>query len=205
LELWDLIAYLHGKDGSVVRSFRHGAIRGIPMVVHAANQWTGGVYWNIRKSMKAKMKSILTILLLRGSTAFVRILAPWHRRFRNFISALGRTPLDEWSARRKGLYLHRTTQHWKTRTNILALSEIRTHGLSVQEIKARATGTGSLVITGLKTICVVLINCFTAVHIWNVFLLRVMLIGRDFCCKYKRIISNRDVLLQNKSHYRYFF
>jgi hypothetical protein len=27
----------------------------------------------------------------------------------------GRIPLDEWSARRRGLYLHRTTQHIDTR------------------------------------------------------------------------------------------
>jgi hypothetical protein len=30
------------------------------------------------------------------------------------IETLGRTPLDEWSTRRKGLYLHRTTQHRNT-------------------------------------------------------------------------------------------
>jgi hypothetical protein len=29
----------------------------------------------------------------------------------------GRTPLDEWSARRRDLYLHRTTQHINTRDN----------------------------------------------------------------------------------------
>jgi hypothetical protein len=31
------------------------------------------------------------------------------------IDTYGRTPLDEWSARRRGLYLHRTTQHRNTR------------------------------------------------------------------------------------------
>jgi hypothetical protein len=34
--------------------------------------------------------------------------------FRNLINTHGRTPSDEWSARRKGLYLHRTTQHINT-------------------------------------------------------------------------------------------
>jgi hypothetical protein len=38
--------------------------------------------------------------------------------FRGFlmthIQTHGRTPLDEWSARRRGLYLHRTTQHINT-------------------------------------------------------------------------------------------
>jgi hypothetical protein len=37
-----------------------------------------------------------------------------------------RTPLDEWSARRWGLYLHRATQE----TNIHAISGIRTHDSS---------------------------------------------------------------------------
>jgi len=59
----------------------------------------------------------------------------------------GRTSLDDLSARRKSLYLHRTTQHTKTKTNIHTLSGIQTHDLSVQAIKAyalddAATGTG---------------------------------------------------------------
>jgi hypothetical protein len=37
-----------------------------------------------------------------------------------------------------GLYLHRTTQHRKTKTKVRALSGIRTHGLSDQAIKAYA-------------------------------------------------------------------
>jgi hypothetical protein len=37
----------------------------------------------------------------------------------------GRTPLDEWSARRRGLYLHRTTKHIDTETNINTPREIR--------------------------------------------------------------------------------
>jgi hypothetical protein len=39
-------------------------------------------------------------------------------KFRDFFFwTLGRTPLDEWSVRHKGLYLHRTTQHRNTQTN----------------------------------------------------------------------------------------
>jgi hypothetical protein len=38
----------------------------------------------------------------------------------------------------QGLYLHRTAQHRQTRTNIHALSGIRTHNPSVREIKAHA-------------------------------------------------------------------
>jgi hypothetical protein len=43
-------------------------------------------------------------------------------------------------SRRKCLYLHRTTEDRKTRTNIHALSGIRTHDLSVEVIKAFALG-----------------------------------------------------------------
>jgi hypothetical protein len=46
------------------------------------------------------------------------------------------TPLDERSARRKGLYLPGTTQHRNTMTNIHALNGIRTHDLIVQAMKA---------------------------------------------------------------------
>jgi hypothetical protein len=39
----------------------------------------------------------------------------------------------------QGLYLHRTTQHRKTRTNIHALSGIRTHDPSTQPAKTHAS------------------------------------------------------------------
>jgi hypothetical protein len=39
----------------------------------------------------------------------------------------------------EGLYLHRTTQHRKTRTNIHALSGIRTHDPSNQLAKTHAS------------------------------------------------------------------
>jgi hypothetical protein len=58
------------------------------------------------------------IIIISGSTVLVRPLAASHRRFRNLIKTLVRTPLDEWSANRKGLYLHRTTQHRNTKKNI---------------------------------------------------------------------------------------
>jgi hypothetical protein len=50
----------------------------------------------------------------------------------NLIKTRGRTPSDELSARRKGLYLHRTTQHRNTKTNINASNGIRTHDPSNQ-------------------------------------------------------------------------
>jgi hypothetical protein len=76
-------------------------------------------------------------IIISGSTVLVRILAALHRRFRN-LKTLGRAPLDEWSARRKGLYLHRTTQHRNTKTNIHASSGIRTHDPSNQVAKTYA-------------------------------------------------------------------
>jgi hypothetical protein len=82
-------------------------------------------------------------IIISGSTVLVRILAASHRRFRNLI----RTPLDKWSVRRKGLFLHRTTQNRNTKTNTHASSGIRTHGPSKQAAKtyaldSAATGIG---------------------------------------------------------------
>jgi hypothetical protein len=74
---------------------------------------------------------IIIIIIISGSTVLVRILAASHRRLRNLIKTLCITPLDEWSARRKGLYLHKITQqqktHRNTKTNIHVSSGIRTH------------------------------------------------------------------------------
>jgi hypothetical protein len=53
---------------------------------------------------------------LYGTTAHVRLCLPLYRGFlitHNYTH--GTTPLDEWSALRRGLYLHRTTQHVNTR------------------------------------------------------------------------------------------
>jgi hypothetical protein len=68
----------------------------------------------------------------------LRTLAASHRRFFNLIKTLARTPLDERSARRKGLYLHKTTQH--RNTNIHALSVIRILDPSNQAAKTYALG-----------------------------------------------------------------
>ena len=56
------------------------------------------------------------------ATSFLRFLDHTQRR-----TTAGRTPLDEWSARRRDLYL--ITQH-SQQTNIHALGRIRTHDLS---------------------------------------------------------------------------
>jgi hypothetical protein len=54
------------------------------------------------------------------------------RGFCDYTQAHGRTPLAEWSARRRDLYLHRTTQHINTTDNIHASSRIRTRDPSNQ-------------------------------------------------------------------------
>jgi hypothetical protein len=79
--------------------------------------------------------------------------------FLDLIYTFGRTPLGEWSTRRKGLYLHRTKQHKNTRTNIHALSGIRTHDLSAQKMKAyasdrAATGTSYKMTYDVSTVLV---------------------------------------------------
>jgi hypothetical protein len=81
---------------------------------------------------------IFIIIVISDSTVLVRTLAATHSRFRNVIKTLGltlMTPLDEWSAHRKGLYLRRTTQHRNTKTNIHASSGIRTQDPSNQAAK----------------------------------------------------------------------
>jgi hypothetical protein len=54
--------------------------------------------------------------------------------FRQMVGLLGRVISPS-----QGLYLHRTTQHRKTRTNIHALSGIRTHDPSNQPAKTHAS------------------------------------------------------------------
>jgi hypothetical protein len=73
--------------------------------------------------------------IITGSIVLARTSAALHRKFRNLIQTLGRTPLDEWPASREGLYLHRTTQRRNTKTNIPALSGVRTHDPSNQAAK----------------------------------------------------------------------
>jgi hypothetical protein len=53
---------------------------------------------------------IIIVVIISGSTDLLRTLSASHQTFRN-LKTLSRTPLDEWSARRKGLYLQmKTTQ-----------------------------------------------------------------------------------------------
>jgi hypothetical protein len=61
---------------------------------------------------------IIIIIIISGSTVLVTKLAASRRRFRDLIKTLVRFPLNEISARLKGLYLHRTTQHRNTQTNM---------------------------------------------------------------------------------------
>jgi hypothetical protein len=73
-----------------------------------------------------------------------------YRRFlelvRHTVGLLGRVISPS-----QGLYLHRTTQHRKTRTNIHTLSGIRTHEPSNQPAKTHASDRTATV-TGIVTI-----------------------------------------------------
>jgi hypothetical protein len=74
-----------------------------------------------------------------GTTSHVRLLSFSVFKFLNHTETHVRTPLDEWWARRRSLYLHRTTQE----KNIHALSRIRTRDSSNQvgaELRLRPLG-----------------------------------------------------------------
>ena len=64
-----------------------------------------------------------TALQWAMASSCTRILDHTQRRI-----TVGRTPLDEWSARRRDLYL--TTHNTQQKTDIHATGEIRTHSLS---------------------------------------------------------------------------
>jgi hypothetical protein len=68
--------------------------------------------------------------------------------FRHMVGLLGRVVSPS-----QGLYLYRTTQHRKTRTNIHALSEIRNHDPSNQPAKTHASDRTTTV-TGKKRLLV---------------------------------------------------
>jgi hypothetical protein len=59
---------------------------------------------------------VIVIIIISGSTVLVRTLATSDGRFRNLIKTLGRTSLDEWSARHRDLCLQRIKQHRNTHT-----------------------------------------------------------------------------------------
>jgi predicted component of type VI protein secretion system len=79
----------------------------------------------------------------RGRLTYRRFL----ELFRHMVGLLGRVISPS-----RGLYLHRTTQHTKTRTNIHALSGIRTHDPSNQPAKTHASDRTATV-TGRLTLC----------------------------------------------------
>jgi hypothetical protein len=66
--------------------------------------------------------------------------------FRHMVGLLGRVISPS-----QGLYLHRTTQHRRTRTNIHALSGIRTHNPSNQSAKTH-TSDRTATVTGICTV-----------------------------------------------------
>jgi hypothetical protein len=75
--------------------------------------------WLHVKCLHAKNRMNLYIQICKNTYSFIFLSFPtWNiRPFRGFCDHTykthGRSPLDEWSARRRDLYLHRTTQHIK--------------------------------------------------------------------------------------------
>jgi hypothetical protein len=74
---------------------------------------------------------IITTIILLAFTTHLRVLASFFLRFQDHTqwhTTVGRTPLDEWSARRRDLYLTDTQQ--SQQTNIHAPGGIRTRNPS---------------------------------------------------------------------------
>jgi hypothetical protein len=82
-----------------------------------------------------------------GRLAYRRFL----ELFRQMVGLLGRVISPS-----QGLYLHRTTQHRKTRTNIHALSGIRTHDPRNQPAKTHASDR-TVTVTGKLSLYIVII------------------------------------------------
>jgi hypothetical protein len=98
------------------------------------NKW-----WNSFKNYVFFPPVALQSLKDLGRLTFRRFL----ELFRHMVGLLGRAISPS-----QGLYPHRTTRHKKTRTNIHALSGIRTHNPSNQPAKAHASNRTATV-TGL--------------------------------------------------------
>jgi hypothetical protein len=93
------------------------------------------------------------VVIISGSAVLLRTLVTSHQRFHNLIKILGRAHLDELLACRKGVYLHRTTQHRKKiSTNIHASSRVRTHDPSNQAAKTYAVDCADTVTGGCPLI-----------------------------------------------------
>jgi predicted component of type VI protein secretion system len=109
--------------------------------------------------------------------------------FKRMVGLLGRVISPS-----QGLYLHRTTQHRKTRTNVHALSGIRTHDPSNQSAKTHASDRTATV-TGCMYVCPRLIAtklmlCYSrALHDVNIN--RRYFIGLCFTSLYQRC-NRRD-------------
>jgi hypothetical protein len=99
--------------------------------------------------MTSNVKQHKGLFFPRGSTVLEGLRPPHtYRRFlelfRHMVGLFGRVISSS-----QGLYLHRTTQHRKTRTNIHVLSGIRTHDPSNQPAKTHASDRTATV-TGIK-------------------------------------------------------
>jgi len=122
------------------------------------------------KSKTAQNKSRVYKFIFHGAIAANGPGPPRYRRFTVTLrhTILGRTPLDEWSARRRPL--HEDTQHSKV-TRIHASSGIRTHNLSKRTLDRAATGVGGCTNMKILTVWWVYkyenINCVVGIQIWK--------------------------------------
>jgi hypothetical protein len=89
---------------------------------------------------KLKVQPIVALISLTYSVALQLLknlgrltYGMFLKLFRYFVGLIGQGISPS-----QGLYLHRTTQHRKTRTDIHALSGIRTHDSSIRAIKTHA-------------------------------------------------------------------
>jgi hypothetical protein len=108
--------------------------------------------WNIRTDEQAWLTYFVYSVFCSGSTFLGEPRAPRvvdvsKRCFRHLAGLFGREVSQS-----HDLYLHITAQHTKTRTNIHALSGIRTHDPSLQAAKSQALDRTTTVI-GFCVIC----------------------------------------------------
>jgi hypothetical protein len=149
------------------------------------------VFFFVRRQHSSRLNKIFNLKLIikitnptffspfsYGTTDHVEPCPPLYWGFLiTYNQTHGRTPLDKWSARRSGLYLHRTTQHINTRENIHALSWIRTRDPSNQ---AAADHDPSMHVTTVVGIITYYFKCNPAtVCMWHNFRLETYILRQS--------------------------
>jgi hypothetical protein len=120
------------RDSMSLNCGHQRAYLSIPQMIHEYGilvEW----YWQVETQ---EIGEILVPVMLFSYGASAQI-GPWPSHYEVSQSLLRRELglLEEWSSRRKDLYLHTTTQHRTTKTNIYVPSVIQTHDPSGQAAK----------------------------------------------------------------------